>query len=314
MKPLRLPLALLCLLVLPGCKGCQSANEPIVMVDGPEVGEGSTQGGQTRGELGLNSNSGDRARVTVESAEKFAAYLEDRSFKITESSGNQENAIAFRNEFGCLSASIFAAVHETANRYVVYRIRGFNEGKSVTFYVTDPAGRPCIGGATGRGTEDIPESVRAADPRSGSIDEVRSFGSYPLLFEWQVTETPQGKGKPAWRKGGDRRVALEGRAELRSDSAADQPQLSIDLCRPQLEALKAHGSLSYTVGVRLSPLLPLWPAESANVNFDYYCWGKDPILKADVDRLLSVVVDGELPFEPQPAAPAKQRSGSRKDN
>jgi hypothetical protein len=104
-------------------------------------------------------------------------------------------------------------------------------------------------------------------------------------------------------------VVLDGGSELRSDS--DQP--SINFCRPDLEKLKEHDTASYSVGVRLSPLASEWPAGAGSTDFSYVCWSKSPILRTEVERLLGVVVRGELPAEP-PLPPANPGAGPRKGN
>jgi hypothetical protein len=105
-------------------------------------------------------------------------------------------------------------------------------------------------------------------------------------------------------------VVLDGNSELRSDS--DQP--SIDLCYPDLEKLRIHDATSYTVLVRLSPLAPEWPADAGSTDFSFTWWSKSPILSAEVERLLSVVVGGELPLEPNSLPPANPGAGARKGN
>lgn len=258
----------------------------------------------------LQSSAGQR--VTVESAEKFTAYLENRRFLIAGESGGQADTISFDTQYGCMSAGIVASVRERADRWLVYRIKGSSGGKGVEFFVTDPAGHRCPGAATGRGIGDIPDELRAEEPRSGPVEFLRSLASYPLQFEWQVIETPSGKRDPVWLKRNDSRVVLDGGSkpsELRSDSA----QPSINLCRPELEKLKVHGAASYSVGVRLSPLAREWPTDAGSTDFSYVCWSKSPILRTEVERLLGVVVQGELPVEP-PSPPANPGAGARKGN
>jgi hypothetical protein len=313
MKPLRLFLSMIFVVSLPGCRGCQSTPAdrpvPVAGVDGnSKSSSGERRGASTAaGPVLLQPSAGQR--VTVDSAEKFNAYLENRRFLIVGESGGQADTISFDTQYGCMSASIVASVKERADRWLVYRIKGSSGGKDVEFFVTDPAGHRCPGAATGRGIGDIPDELRAEEPRSGPVEFPRSFSSYPLRFEWQVIETPSGKRDPVWLKRNDARVVLDGGSELRSDSA----QPSINLCRPDLEKLKVHGAASYSVGVRLSPLAREWPADAGSTDFSYVCWSKSPILRKDVERLLGVVVQGELPAEP-PLPPANPGADPRKGN
>ena len=314
MKFLRLALAMLSVVVLPGCRGCQStpADRPIIISTDDSNGNSAPDEGSPPSAVAdapLPPSAADQ-QVTVESAEKFAAYLENRRFLITGRSGDQEDTIVFDSQFGCMSARIVASVKERADRWLVYRINASSDGKPVTFFVTDPAGHPCVGSAGGRGIRDIPEDLRVEEPRSGPVERSRSLASYPLRFEWQIIETPSGKRDPVWLKRNNSRVVLDGNSELRSDS--DQP--SIDLCYPDLEKLKIHDATSYTVLVRLSPLAPEWPADAGSTDFSFTWWSKSPILSAEVERLLSVVVGGELPLEPNSLPPANPGAGARKGN